>query len=80
MSEVNIMALIKTSSEHEDDRHLQDVFKTSSSRQMFAGLFPFFALGFISNISDANFMPANSVRMQENTDQNNSEYGQFLRS
>ena len=36
-SKVNIFVLIKTSSEDEDQRRLQDVFKTSSSRRMFAG-------------------------------------------
>ena len=34
----NILFLIKTSSEDEDQRRLQDVFKTSSPRRMFAGL------------------------------------------
>ena len=34
----NILVLIKTSSEDEDQRRLQDVFKTSSPRRMFAGL------------------------------------------
>ena len=29
---------MKTSSEDKDERRLQDVFKTSSSRRMFAGL------------------------------------------
>ena len=38
MSKVNIIfVFIKTSSEDEDERHLQDAFKTSSSRWMFAG-------------------------------------------
>ena len=37
MSKANIFVLIKTSSEDEDERRLQDVFKTSSSRRMFAG-------------------------------------------
>ena len=31
--------VLKTSSEDEDERRLQDVFKTSSSRRMFAGLY-----------------------------------------
>ena len=30
---------VKTSSEDEDEKRLQDVFKTSSSRRMFSGLF-----------------------------------------
>ena len=45
MSKVNIFALIKTFSEDQDERHLQDFFKTSLSRQMFAGIglrIPFF--------------------------------------
>ena len=29
--------VLKTSSEDKDERHLQDIFKTSSSRRMFAG-------------------------------------------
>ena len=29
--------ILKTSSEDEDERRLQDIFKTSSSRRMFAG-------------------------------------------
>ena len=36
-TKANIFVLIKTSSEDEDERRLQDVFKTSSSRRMFAG-------------------------------------------
>ena len=35
---VNILILIKTSSEDQDKRRLQDVFKTSSSIRMFAGI------------------------------------------
>ena len=38
MSRATIFVLIKASSKDEDERRLQDVFKTSSSRQMFAGL------------------------------------------
>ena len=39
MSKVNIIfVFIKTSSEDEDERRLQDAFKTSSSRRMFAGM------------------------------------------
>ena len=37
-AKANIFVLIKTSSEDEDEKRLQDVFKTSSSRRMFAGL------------------------------------------
>ena len=37
MSKVNIFVLMKTSSEDEDQRCLQNVFKTSSSRRMFVG-------------------------------------------
>ena len=40
MTEANIFVLIKTSSEDEDERRLQDVFQTSSSRWMFAGKSP----------------------------------------
>ena len=39
-AKANILVLIKTSSEDEDERRLQDVFKTSSSRRMFAGNHP----------------------------------------
>ena len=35
----NTLVFIKTSSEDKGERRLQDVFKTSSSRRMFAGLF-----------------------------------------
>ena len=34
---VGLEDVLKTSSEDEDERRLQDVFKTSSSRRMFAG-------------------------------------------
>ena len=37
MSKVNIFVLMRTSSEDEDQRCLQNVFKTSSSRRMFVG-------------------------------------------
>ena len=37
-AKANIFVLIKTSSEDEDERRLEDVFKTSSSRRMFAGM------------------------------------------
>ena len=37
MIKANIFVLMKTSSENKDERRLQDVFKTSSSRRMFAG-------------------------------------------
>ena len=43
MSKANIFVLINTS-EEEDERPLQDVFKTSSSRKMFAGLILAFSL------------------------------------
>ena len=36
---IRLEDVFKTSSEDEDERHLQDVFKKSSSRRMFAGLF-----------------------------------------
>ena len=36
-AKANIFVFIKTSSEDEDERCLQEVFKTSSSRRMFAG-------------------------------------------
>ena len=36
--------VLKTSSEDEDERRLQDVFKTSLSRRMFAGIFFFHIL------------------------------------
>ena len=38
MCKANILVLIKTSSVEEDERRLQDVLKTSSSRRMFAGM------------------------------------------
>ena len=38
MAKANILVLIKTSSEDEDEMGLQDVFKTSSSRRMFPRL------------------------------------------
>ena len=41
MDKTNILVLTKTSFEDEDEGRLQDVFKTSSSRRMFAGLSPF---------------------------------------
>ena len=37
MTKANIFVVIKTSSEDEDKRRLQDLFNVSSSRQMFAG-------------------------------------------
>ena len=37
MTKANIFVVIKTSSEDEDKRRLQDLFNISSSRQMFAG-------------------------------------------
>ena len=36
-AKADIFVLIKTSPEDDDERRLEDVFKTSSSRQMFAG-------------------------------------------
>ena len=37
MSKANIFALMKASSEDEDEMRLHDVFKTSSAVRMFAG-------------------------------------------
>ena len=42
-AKANIFVLIKTSSEDEDERRLQDVFKTSSAR-MYAGIILYFEL------------------------------------
>ena len=59
MAKTNILVWTKTSSEDEDERRLQDVFKSSSSRRMFAGKLVFIG----SNQKKFNFnifrMPLN---------------------
>ena len=55
MAKTNVLVLIKTSSEDEDKRRLQDVFKTSSSRRMFAGsLLSFFQARNFFSIASKN--------------------------